>query len=105
VDVKKSCGKSRFEDLGIQARYFGQRKKNNEASKLRPLLLLRLLLSRHLLLFLIALRLAFCFSSHSASRHWKKSAIHLQKNTKKKLFFSWKQQEKIKEKNLLPPGL
>jgi hypothetical protein len=62
VDVKKSCGKSRFEDLGIQARYFGQRKKNNEASKLRPLLLLRLLLrlllSRHLLLFLIALRLS-----------------------------------------------
>jgi hypothetical protein len=25
------------------------------------------------------LAISFCFSSHSASRHWKKSAIHLQK--------------------------
>ncbi len=98
MDVKKSCGKSRFEDLGIQARYSGQRKKNNEASTLRPLLLrllLRLLLSRHLLLFLIALRLTPLEKVRNSSA----------KKHKKKLFVSWKQQEKIKEKNLLPPGL
>lgn len=90
VDVKKSCGKSRFEDLGIQARYFGQRKKNNEASKLRPLLLLRLLLSRHLLLFLIALRLSPLekVRNSSAKKHKKKIVCFLEatrENKRKKL--------------------